>query len=88
MKNKEKARKIGENYTKGGYRETVYAADLEDALKEMAEWKDAQFAKEKKRWLEWLKKNAGTYHRFDVNDNRFFYNYNAMIEAFQQAMEE
>lgn len=58
---------------------------LKDLLLEMAEWKEQQTIG---RAVEWLKKNAGTYHRFDVNENRFFYNYNAMIDAFQQAMEE
>lgn len=36
---------------------------------------------------EWLKDNAGTYHRFDVTENRFFYNYNTMINDFKKAME-
>lgn len=44
MTNDGKAQEIREDYTKGGYRETIYAADLEDALKEMAEWKDQKFA--------------------------------------------
>lgn len=43
MTNDGKAQEIREDYTKGGYRITIYAADLEDALKEMAEWKDKQF---------------------------------------------
>lgn len=43
MTNEEKSQKIRLDYTKGGYRETIYATDLEDALKEMAEWKDEQF---------------------------------------------
>ena len=35
---KKKAEEIRLDYTNGGYRESVYGADLEDALNEMAEW--------------------------------------------------
>lgn len=45
MTNEEKAEEIRLDYTKGGYRESVYAADLEDALKEMAQWKDEYYKK-------------------------------------------
>lgn len=95
--NEEKAKELSKKYARQ-YRHNVYIPfddvfvfsneEINNACLKMAEWKDKQFAKEKKRWLKWLKKNAGTYHRFDVTENRFFYNYNTMIDDFQQAMEE
>lgn len=55
--NLNKAIEIRLDYTKGGYKETIYAADLEDALKEMAEWKDKQLKEQRriirKHWQEW-----------------------------------
>ncbi|MBP5722101.1 MAG: hypothetical protein J6X18_00755 [Bacteroidales bacterium] len=48
------------------------------ALK-MAAWKEQQM-------IDWLEKHAGTYQRFDVTENKFYYSYNLMIEDFKKAM--
>lgn len=59
MTNEEKAREITLDYTKGGYRENVYASDLEDALIEMAEWKEQQMIEKAVEWIRWNNENGG-----------------------------
>lgn len=58
---------------------TIYADNIKAYCLDMAEWKEQQM-------IQWLEKHAGTYQRFDVTENRFFYNYTEMINDFKKAM--
>ena len=55
-------------------------SQVQPQLLEMAAWKEQQM-------IDWLEKHVGTYQRFDVTENKFYYSYNLMIEDFKKAME-
>jgi len=87
MTQQEKAREI--------YKDNLYDCEVRGVvqdeqeilfmLEKMAQWKQQQMIE---KAVKWLKDNAGTYHRFNVNENRFYYNYNILIDDFEKAMEE
>lgn len=58
---------------------------IKDACLKAMKWKEQQMIE---KAVKWLKDNAGTYHRFNVTENRFYYNYNILIDDFKKAMEE